>query len=281
MKVFPIETGNFKIDGGAIFGVVPKVLWQKKYPADENNLCNWAMRSLLVDTGDRRILFNNGMGDKQDEKFFSRYHPNGEDNLLKSLAKAGYAPEDITDNIITHLHYDHCGGGVKYNEDRTRLELTFKNADYWISKAQWELANNPNAREKAAFLPENFLPVQEHGKLKLVEENTNIFPEIEVRLYDGHTQGQLIPFIHHEGKTLMFVSDLLPSTAHVPLPYIMSYDTLPLVTLKEKEDFFKEAVEKQYILFFEHDLYNECCTLEQTPKGAGVKKTFRLSEVDF
>jgi glyoxylase-like metal-dependent hydrolase (beta-lactamase superfamily II) len=279
MKLFPIETGNLKLDGGAMFGVVPKVMWQKMYPCDENNLCNWAMRCLLIDTGDRLILLDNGMGDKQDEKFFKNYYLNGDDTLEKSLAKYGYSASDITDVILSHLHFDHCGGSVKYNHDRTKLELAFPNAIYWAGKQQWDWAVNPNNREKASFLPENILPIKELGALKLIETDTEIYEGIKIRLYHGHTEGQMITFVENQGKTIVYMADLLPAVAHLPLPYIMSYDTKPLITLKEKEVFLNEAADKGYILFFEHDLYNECCTVQHTEKGVRVKGTFKLSEI--
>jgi glyoxylase-like metal-dependent hydrolase (beta-lactamase superfamily II) len=279
MKVYPIETGNLKLDGGAMFGVVPKVMWQKQYPADENNLANWAMRCLLVDTGDRVMLIDNGIGNKQDEKFLRNYYLNGDDSLEKSLLNYGYKFDDITDVILTHLHFDHCGGSIKYNASRTELELAFPNAVYWISKQQWELANHPNNREKASFLSENFTLIKEMDVLKLIEKDTEIHSDINLRLFHGHTDGQMIPFIRHQGKTIVFMADLLPSTAHIPLPYIMSYDTKPLITLKEKENFLNEAADNEYILFFEHDLYHECCTLQHTEKGVRVKDTFRLVDI--
>jgi glyoxylase-like metal-dependent hydrolase (beta-lactamase superfamily II) len=279
MKLFSIETGNFKLDGGAMFGVVPKVMWQKIYPADENNLCNWAMRALLVDTGERRILIDNGIGDKQDEKFLRNYHLNGDFSLEKSLFTAGYHFEDITDVILTHLHFDHCGGSVKWNDDKTKLELTFPNAWYWSSEQHWNWATSPNNREKASFLKENILPIQEYGKLKLVKNNTEIYPGILLKLFFGHTEGQIIPYTSFNGKTIIYCADLIPAAAHIPIPYVMSYDTRPLITMKEKEVFLKEAADKNQILFFEHDLYHECCTVENTEKGVRVKETFKLSEI--
>jgi len=276
MKLFPIHITNFKIDGGAMFGVVPKVLWSKKYPADENNLCNWALRSLLIDTGERVILIDNGYGDKQDEKFFSHVYLNGGDGLEGALKKAGYGFDDVTDMVLTHLHTDHCGGGVKWNNDKTAYELTFKNATYWVSKPQWEWAMNANKQEKAAFLDENLLPMQESGKLKFIESNTELYPGISLRLYNGHTVGQIIPFIRTGEKTLVFVADLIPSTAHIPLVWNMAYDVYPMDMLKEKEEFLDEAAENNYTLFFQHDLYNECATVHKTDKGVRVKETFNL-----
>lgn len=278
MQLHIIETGNLKLDGGAMFGVVPKSIWQKSYPADENNLCNWSMRCLLVVDGDRKILIDNGIGDKQDEKFLKHYYLNGDDTLEKSLAKVGLTSDDITDMVLTHLHFDHCGGSIKkVNEDK--YIPAFKNATYWVSKQQWKWATKPNRREKASFLKENIFPIQESGQLRIIENDGELLPNIDVKLYNGHTDGQMIPFIKYNGRTIVFMADLLPSAAHVPMPYIMAYDTKPLVTLKDKEHFFKEAIENEYILFLEHDLYNECCTIEQTEKGPRVKETFKLSEV--
>ena len=279
MKLYPIETGNLKLDGGAMFGVVPKTLWSKVYPADENNLCNWAMRCLLVEDGDRKILIDNGIGDKQDWKFLRHYHLNGEATLEGSLEKIGLAPEDITDVILTHLHFDHCGGSVTWNKDRTGYKLAFPNATYWTSRKQYEWALDPNRRESASYLKENILPLEESGHLKLIEKEGEFLPNITARLFHGHTEGQVIPHIKYNGKTIVFMADLLPSAAHVPMPWIMAYDTRPLETLKDKERFYKDALEKDHILFLEHDLYNECCTLESTEKGVRVKETFMLHEV--
>ena len=278
MQLHKIETGNFMLDGGAMFGVVPKTLWEKSYPSNENNLCNWAMRCLLVVDGDRKILIDNGIGDKQDEKFLKHYHLNGDDSLDKSLQAAGYTRDDITDMVLTHLHFDHCGGSIiKTGEDQ--YETAFKNATYWIGKGHWEWATHPNRREKASFLEENILPIKESGQLKLVEKEGELFPGFNVKFYSGHTDGQMIPFIQYNGKTIVFTADLLPSTAHVPIPYVMAFDTKPLLTLKEKESFFKEAIENEYVIFLEHDLFNECCTLENTEKGPRVKEVFMLEEM--
>ena len=278
MKLYPIETGNLKLDGGAMFGVVPKVMWQKAYPADENNLCNWAMRCLLVVDGERKILIDNGIGNKQDEKWLKHYYLNGNDTLEASLAKVDVTPEDITDVVLTHMHFDHCGGSVKWNDDNTGYELAFPNATYWTSKKQYDWATNPNRREKASFLKENIEPIEASGKLKLIEDEGEFIPNIKFKLYNGHTDGQVIPHINVDGKTVVFMADLLPATAHIPMPWIMAYDTRPLLTLKDKERFFKEAVENNYILFFEHDLYNEACSLQDTPKGVRVDKSGRLDE---
>lgn len=278
MKLTPIETGNLKLDGGAMFGVVPKVMWQKVYPADENNLANWAMRCLLIEDGNRKILIDNGIGDKQDEKFLSHYYLNGDDTLEKSLAKAGVKPEEITDMILTHMHFDHCGGSVKWNHDKTGFELAFPNATYWTSSKQYQWATHPNRREKASFLKENILPIEDSGQLKLIEDEGEYIPGIDFKLYDGHTNGQVIPHIHYQDKTVVFMADLMPSTAHIPMPWIMAYDTRPLQTLKDRERFYAEALAGHYILFFEHDLYHEACTLHDTPKGARVEKAGKLAD---
>jgi len=278
MQLFPIHTGNLKLDGGAMFGVVPKSIWNKAYPADENNLINLAMRCLLVVDGNRRILIDNGIGDKQDEKFFGHYHLNGENSLLGSLLDAGYTPGDITDVFLTHLHFDHCGGTVKYNAGHSGFELTFPNATHWLNKGQWNWATHPNRREKASFLHENMLPVAESGKLILFDDPFELIPGFDVRIYNGHTVGQAIPFITAGDHIVVFVADTTPTSAHVPLPYIMSYDTQPLISLTEKEAFMNEAADKNYILYFEHDAYCECCTVELTDKGIKVKETMTLLE---
>ncbi len=278
MKLYPIETGNFKLDGGAMFGVVPKVLWSKAYACDENNLCNWSMRCLLVVDGDRKILIDNGIGEKQDEKWLKHYYLNGDATLESSLADAGFTPNDITDVILTHMHFDHCGGSVKWNETRTGYELAFPNATYWTSRQQFEWATKPNRREKASFLKENILPIQESGQLKLIEEEGEYIPNITFKLYDGHTNGQLIPHIKHNGKTVVFMADLMPSAAHIPMPWIMAYDTKPLQTLKDRERFYNEALADDYILFFEHDLINEAGTIHQTDKGVRLDKAGKLSD---
>ena len=279
MKLFPVNITNFKIDGGAMFGVVPKTLWEKLCPADENNLCNWALRSLLIDTGNRVALIDNGFGDKQSDKFMSRFFLNENRGLEKALGEHGYKCSDITDMLITHLHYDHCGGGVKYNSGRTGYELTFPNARYIVGREQWESAMNPNMREKDSFLPENLIPMKDSGQLHLLETGSEIFPGLSVRIYNGHTRGQLVPFIDTGNSTIVFTADLLPSVAHIPLPYVMSYDVEPLVTLKEKEAFLTEAEENNYTLFFQHDLNNECCKLQKTSKGIRAGELFLLSDI--
>ena len=255
------------------------VMWSKLYPCDENNLCNWSMRCLLIDTGERKILIDCGIGDKQSQKFMGHYFLNGEESLDGSLAKLGFSVDDITDVILTHLHFDHAGGAVRWNDDKTDYLPTFKNAIYRTSKQQWDWGTHPNNREKASFLKENILPIKEKGTLKLIDSEREIYPGISVRLFHGHTDGQVIPFIQESGKTIVYMADLLPSTAHIPLPYVMAYDTRPLMTLDEKEKFLNEAAENEYILFFEHDINNECCTVKQTEKGVRIKEAFALSEI--
>ncbi len=303
MKLHVINTGNFKLDGGAMFGVVPKVLWSKTNPADENNLCNWAMRCLLIEDGKKLILIDNGLGDKQDAKFFSHYYLNGDDSLEKSLNATGFSTDDVTDMFLTHLHFDHCGGGIKYNKDRTGFEPVFKNATYWSYSEHWEWATNPNPREKPSFIKENILPMQESGQLKFIKPHP-LYPSapLGVRLENGvggeaeyisggeignffsilvtrgHTDAMMIPHIKYKGKTIVFMADLLPSVGHIPLSYVMGYDTRPLLTLKEKEPFMNRAADEEYILFFEHDSVNECCTVQCTEKGVRLKDAFTLKE---
>jgi len=279
MKLYSIETGNFKIDGGAMFGVVPKVMWSKIYPSDENNLCNWAMRCLLVDNGAHKILIDSGMGEKDDEKFTRHYYLNGNASLISSLAKVGYKPEDITDVIHTHLHFDHCGGTIKFDENKN-LVPTFPNANLWVGKSHWELALNPNRRERASFLKNNILPMKESGKLKLIEKEGEIIPEIYINIFNGHTRGQIIPTIKFGEKYVTFCGDLIPSAAHIPMPYIPSYDIWAEESLRDKEKFFKEALEKNSILVFEHDIYTECATLKQSEKGVVIDRTFKINEIN-
>lgn len=283
MKIYPLNTGNFKLDGGAMFGVVPKTIWQKTNPADENNLCNWSMRSLLIEDGNKLILIDTGIGDKQSEKFFSHYYLHGDDSLERSLKKLGFSPDDITDVFLTHLHFDHVGGGVKWNKDRTGFELVFKNAIYWSTENHWKWAVEPNAREKASFLTENILPIQESGQLKFVERTgdftKNVFNNFDVLFVDGHTESMMIPHIQYQDKTIVFMADLLPSTGHIPLPYVMGYDTRPLLTINEKEKFLNLASDKEYVLFLEHDSVNECCLLHETEKGIRLKETFNFHQL--
>lgn len=264
-----------------MFGVVPKVLWSKTNPADENNLCSWSMRCLLIEMGNRLILIDNGIGDKQDAKFFSHYYLHGEDSLVKSLQKKGFSTEDVTDNFLTHLHFDHCGGGVRYKSGNgSSLEMTFKNASYWTNKEHWKWATVPNAREKASFLKENILPMEESGQLKFLDlEKSSLTEGFEFFTADGHTDKQMIPKIRYKGHTIVFAADLLPSTGHIPLPYVMGYDTRPLITLEEKKKFLEEAAANQYVIFFEHDPIHECCTLKMTEKGVRLDQIFSLYEL--
>jgi len=280
MKLHVINTGFFKLDGGAMFGVVPKTLWQKLNPADENNLCNWAMRCLLIEEGNQLMLIDNGIGAKQDARFLSYYHLNGDDSLTKSLNKAGFSEDDITDMFLSHLHFDHCGGGVKKNGDK--LELVFKNAKYWSNENHWNWATQPNAREKASFLKENILPMQESGHLHFIKEKegrATPFDFMDLFYASGHTDKMMIPKIRYKDKTICFVADLLPSAGHIPVPYVMGYDTRPLLSMEEKEVFLKEAAANRYILFFEHDPLNECCTVKETDKGIRVDQLFSLKEI--
>jgi len=280
MKLSTINAGFFKLDGGAMFGVVPKSIWQKTNPADENNLCDWAMRCLLVEDGDRRILIDNGIGYKQDERFLKHYYLHGDDSLEKSLKNQGFSKDDITDVFLTHLHFDHCGGSIERLEDGS-LVPAFKNANYWSNKAHWEWAINPNDREKASFLKENILPIQESGKLKFIGNTDGVAftDQIKIRFAFGHTDAMMLPQINYKGKTILYMADMLPSIGHIPIPYVMSYDMFPLKTLNEKKKFLTEAVENDYILYLEHDPINECCTLQNTEKGIRVKDTFKLIDI--
>jgi glyoxylase-like metal-dependent hydrolase (beta-lactamase superfamily II) len=279
MNLHVIDTGFFKLDGGAMFGVVPKTLWQKTNPADDNNLCSWAMRCLLIEEGNRLILIDNGIGDKQDAKFFSHYYLHGEANLQDSFKHAGFSTNDVTDVFLSHLHFDHCGGGTRYrNEGSDIIELCFPNANYWSNQGHWDWATNPNRREKASFLKENIIPIKESGHLKFVENHPE-FNAFDIIYVDGHTEKQMLPKIRYKDKTIVFVADLIPSLGHLPIPYVMGYDTRPLLTLEEKEAFLNEAVDNNYILFFEHDPVTECCILERTERGIKAKETFKLSEI--
>ncbi|QKG79041.1 MBL fold metallo-hydrolase [Tenuifilum thalassicum] len=278
MKLSFFNITNFKIDGGAMFGVVPKVLWSRVYPSDENNLIPLALKSLIIETGDRVILIDNGIGDKQDEKFMSHVHAFGGEGLIAGLAKRGYKAEDITDVILTHLHYDHCGGGT-YRDKNGQLQLTFPNAKYHVTEAQWEWAINPNPREADAFLPENLLPMRDKGALNLIKEEGELFPGVEIRIFNGHTRGQIIPIVSYKGRKLVFVADLFPFRAHIPLPWIMSYDVEPLKTLKEKEVFLQEALEGNYIFIYQHDYYADCSKVVETPKGIRASDPFTFEEL--
>lgn len=277
MQLKTIHAGNFKLDGGAMFGVVPKTIWNGLNAADENNMCNWAMRCLLVEDGDRIILIDNGIGDKQSQKFFGYYHLNGEDNLEQSLNRAGVGLDDITDVVLTHLHFDHCGGSLKWNTGKTFLEPTFKNATYWSEQQHWGHAMEPNPREKPSFLKENFEPLSLSGQLKMVGKDLKISENIKVRLVSGHTEKMMCPIINYNNKTLVYVADLIPSSAHVPVHYVMAYDIRPLDTMTEKNLFLEEAVNNDYTLFFEHDLNIECGKVIQTERGFKLGGTFDLT----
>lgn len=278
MKLTVINTGFFKLDGGAMFGVVPKSIWNKLNPADEKNLCTWAMRCLLVEDGDRCILIDNGIGDKQDARFLSFYYLHGDDTLIGSLNAAGYTANDVTDMFLTHLHFDHCGGGVYL--DNGKPALTFPNAVYWSNEDHWQWATVPNAREKASFLKENILPMQDSGQLRFVDVGgVSPFESFDIYYASGHTDKMMLPMIRYKDKVICFVSDLIPSVGHIPLPYLMAYDTRPLIALEEKERFLKEAADRQYVFFFEHDPQFECCTVRHTEKGVRLDRTFSLSEI--
>ena len=297
MNLYSINTGYFKLDGGAMFGVVPKSIWNKINPADENNMCSWALRALLIEDENRLILIDTGMGDKQDAKFFGHYYLHGEDTLDKSLAKCGFQRDDITDVFLTHLHFDHCGGCIV--KEGEKLVPAFKNAAYWSNKSHWDWAIDPNAREKASFLKENILPIQESEQLKFVEDwfganeirggwtttingpipEVSFLEDISIRFANGHTKDMMLPQIKYKGKTIVYMADLLPSQGHIPAPYVMAYDMFPLITMNEKKSFLKEAVENNYILFFEHDPVYECCNLQQTEKGIRVKDVFKLETI--
>ena len=279
MKIYPIETGNFKLDGGAMFGVVPQTIWQKTNPADSNNMIDIAARSLLIEDGGKLILIDTGMGNKQSQKFFKYYYQWGNHTLDNSLKKIGFHRDDITDVFMTHLHFDHCGGSVQWNKNRTGYEPAFKNAIFWTNKEHWQWAIQPNAREKASFLKENLLPMQESGQLKFISRGNNSFLEeselgFGIHFVDGHTEKQMLPQIKYQEKTLVFTADLIATTGHIPLSYVMGYDTRPLLTLSEKELFLKKALENNYYLLFEHDAHNEICTLKDTEKGIRLDKTF-------
>jgi glyoxylase-like metal-dependent hydrolase (beta-lactamase superfamily II) len=287
MQIYSIHTGNFKLDGGAMFGVVPKSIWQKTNPADENNLCTWALRCMLIVNGDRKILIDTGMGNKQDAKFFSHYHPSETKTIAEALAVHGFSTDEITDVLLTHLHFDHVGGAV--NIENGALTLALPNATYWVSAPHWETAMQPNRREKASFLKENILPLKESGQLKLIEipsfksesslQEIHFAENISCIVVNGHTQGMLLPKIQFGSKQIVYMADLLPSVGHLPIPFVMGYDMQPLFTLNEKELFLNEACKNDYTLFFEHDPVNECCDLQITEKGIRAKDCFALSSL--
>lgn len=283
MKIYPINTGNFKLDGGAMFGVVPKSIWSRTNEPNSKNMCDWSLRCMLIEDGDRLILIDTGIGDKQSDKFFGYYYLFGDDSLQKSIEKLGFGLDEITDVILTHLHFDHCGGAIKYNDTKSMLVPIFKNAIYWSNQNHWKWATEPNPREKASFLKENIMPIEESGQLKFIDRTsdfqTNVLPNIDMYFVDGHTESQMLPVIKYKGKTIVFMADLLPSVGHIPLPYVMGYDTRPLLTIDEKKKFLDKAADEEYILFLEHDFTNECCTVKHTERGVRLDKTFSFEEM--
>jgi glyoxylase-like metal-dependent hydrolase (beta-lactamase superfamily II) len=284
MKLYPIESGNFKLDGGAMFGVVPKTIWNKTNPADHNNLIDIAARCLLIEDGNRLILIDTGMGNKQSEKFYGYYSLWGSHSIDKSLAKYGFHRDDITDVFMTHLHFDHCGGSIQWNKDRTGYEPAFKNATFWSNENHWQWATEPNVREKASFLKENIIPMQESGQLRFIqrpEEDFLVKSELGfgILFVDGHTEKQMIPHIQYQDKTIVFCADLLATAGHIPIPYVMGYDTRPLLTMPEKTKFMNAAAENNYYLFLEHDAHNEIITVEKTEKGVRLKEVFTAEEL--
>jgi len=284
MEIHTIEAGNFKLDGGAMFGVVPKSLWSRVKSADENNMCSWSMRCLLIDYGNRLVLIDTGMGSKQSEKFFSYYYPHGDHSLIKSVEEKGYSIEDVTDVVLTHLHFDHCGGAVSLDRSNDRYYPTFPNATYWSSEKHWNWAIEPNPRERASFLKENILPLKEAEQVKFIEREgrwskDELFPGFRLFFADGHTESQMIPYIQYKGKTLVYAADLLPSVAHIPMAWVMGYDVRPLSTLEEKKVFLKAAADEEHIIFLEHDIDNECALVHHTEKGIRLKETHTFKEI--
>ncbi|MBL7942679.1 MAG: MBL fold metallo-hydrolase [Flavobacteriales bacterium] len=283
MQLITIDTGFFKLDGGAMFGVVPKTIWQQTNPADDRNMCTWAMRCMLVQTENRLILIDTGIGNKQSEKFFSHYYLHGDADIDRSLRAAGFDRSDITDVFLTHLHFDHCGGAIRYNSQREGFEPAFPAAKFWSNERHWRWATEPNPREKASFLSENIQPIHQSGQLNMIARDTQLESGsplgFDVLFVDGHTDSMMLPLIHYKGRKVVFMADLLPSAGHIPLAYVMGYDTRPLITLAEKERLLLRAVEEQWVLFFEHDPVNECCTLKMTDHGPRADQFFRLSEL--
>ena len=284
MQLYPINAGNFKLDGGAMFGVVPKSLWQRTNPADGNNMIDIAARCLLIEDGDRLTLIDTGMGNKQSEKFFGYYYLWGDDSIDKSLAKYGFHRDDITDVFMTHLHFDHCGGSIQWNAGKTGYEPAFKNAHFWSNKDHWAWATLPNNREKASFLKENILPIEDCGQLKFTSlPESDILKDSElgfdIFFANGHTDKQMIPMINYKGKTICFMADLLPTVGHLPIPFIMGYDTRPLLTLNEKEKFLNAAADHNYYLFLEHDAHNEIITVKQTEKGVRLNEVYTCNDI--
>ncbi|MEM7185137.1 MAG: MBL fold metallo-hydrolase [Bacteroidota bacterium] len=284
MQLYPIEAGNFKLDGGAMFGVVPKSIWSRTNPADDNNMIDIAARCLLIENGDRLTLIDTGMGDKQSDKFFGYYYRWGDHNMDDSLKAYGFHRDDVTDVFLTHLHFDHCGGGIQWNNDRTGYEPAFKNATFWSNERHWKWATEPNRRERASFLKENILPMQESGQLRFVEDPSDAFVDATaldfgIFFVDGHTEKQMLPKVSYRGKTLIFMADLVPTAGHLPIPFVMGYDTRPLLTLPEKERILNEAAEENYYLFLEHDAHNQIVTVKHTEKGVRLDETFTFDEI--
>lgn len=283
MKIYPIESGHFKLDGGAMFGVVPKSIWNRTNPADQNNMIDIAARCMLVETSDRRILIDTGMGNKQSDKFFSYYHQWGDATLEGSLATSGIDPESITDVFLTHLHFDHCGGAVSWNKDRTGYEPTFKNARYWTNQKHWDWAIRPNDREKASFLSENLLPLEESGQLHFLDIDDQLVQEtpfgFQLVLVDGHTEKQMLPLLPYKGEQLLYTADLIPTVGHLPVPYVMGYDVRPLITLKEKKEVLDLAVKNNWLLFFEHDAHHEICSVKNTERGVRSDKIITFNSL--
>ena len=278
MKLHTIDTGLFKLDGGAMFGVVPKTMWAKLHPPDANNLCTWAMRCMLIEDGKQLILIDCGLGNKQDEKFFSHYEPHGDDTLDKSLVKLGFSSDDITDVLLSHLHFDHCGGAIR--REGEKLVPAFSNATYWSNEKHWEWATKPNAREKASFLKENILPIQESGQLKFIDEgSTAIHPDVLIKTVSGHTESMMTPHIRYKGHTIIYCADLFPSRWHIPIPFVMAYDTRPLLTLDEKQGILPHAAAQNYLLYLEHDPTVEMISLQMTERGVREKDQIKLTDL--
>ncbi len=278
MILHTIETGQFKLDGGAMFGVVPKSIWQKTNPADNNNMCTWSMRCLLIEHNNKKILVDTGIGNKQDEKFFSHYYLDGDNDIVSNLNKKGFSADDITDVILTHLHFDHCGGAIIRNKQNGLFEPAFKNATYWSNEKHWQWATVPNEREKASFLKENIMPLLESGQLKFINGDS-LYDFISLEHSFGHTESMMHPTFMYKGRKIMYMADLLPSVGHIPLPYIMGYDTRPLLTLEDRKRIFEKLEKENAVLFLEHDSINECCTLQMTEKGIRLKEAFRLDDI--